>query len=171
MRCWLESYTSVVSRGNFSFWSVKTAAEHLSIKWPFEIINIGRAKILTVDGDGDKLRKAFSTVRRRTSERGCINVLALADECELQEAKLKKLTRILEFTAQARWLDDTKEWLYSSESPRNRLYNLCSKVLGVSNRIRPSELRRAVSRSRRLTICPPQRILGLFVEEVGLGQL
>jgi hypothetical protein len=127
--------------------------------------------MLASDGEGDCLRRALIAVRKRTSERGCVHVLALASEVQVPEEKLQSLTRLLDATGQIQWLDDAREWLCFSETPRNRLYNLCSKVLGASARLHLSELRRALSKSRRLSMCPPQRILGRFIQHHGLGQL
>jgi hypothetical protein len=89
----------------------------------------------------------------------------------MPEEKLEGLKRVFEVTGQIQWLGDEREWLYISGLPRNRLYNLCSKALGASGRLHLSELRRAVSKSPRLSMCPPQRILGLFVERHALGRL
>jgi hypothetical protein len=100
-----------------------------------------------------------------------MNLFALAAEAKIAEASAPLLRRVLELTSEVRWLDGEKEWLFSSLPPRNRLHNLCSKVLGVAERIYVSELRRAVSKSRRLAMCPPQRILAAFVQEDGLGQV
>jgi hypothetical protein len=48
---------------------------------------------------------------------------------------------------------------------------LCSKVLGVCPDIRIGELRRAVAKSRRLSMAPPQKILGAFVQDIGLAKI
>lgn len=160
-----------VSRGAFRSESVQVAAEHLGIKWPFKFVGVGDKQVLSLVGEGEKYRKAISLLRRKTSERGCINVLSLASELQMEESKLPGLRRVLDIVSKIEWLDDSREWLYSLESSRNRLFNLCSKVLGVTARVHLSELRRAVSKSRRLAMCPPQRILGAFVERCGLGRV
>jgi hypothetical protein len=81
------------------------------------------------------------------------------------------VVRFLECTSRAEWLDDSKQWLFDRNASRKRLYNLCIKVIGVSPHIRVAELRRAVSKSRRLLMAPPQRILAAFVERLRLGRL
>ena len=160
-----------ISRGEFSPWGIRTAAKHLGINWPYEHLNIHRNAILAGDGEGYQFRRALGLLRKRTSKRGCVNLLALASEIHMPEEKLEGLERVLNVTGQIQWLGDERQWLYLSGLPRNRLYNLCSKVLGTSDRLHLSELRRAVSKSRRLSMCPPQKILGLFIERHALGQL
>lgn len=160
-----------VSRSEFRSESVQVAAEHLGIKWPFEYVSFDDKQVLFLAGEGEKYGKAISLLRRKTSDRGCVNVLSLASELQLDESKLPGLRRVLDAVSKVEWLDDSREWFYSLESPRNRLFNICSKVLGVASRVHLSELRRAVSRSRRLAMCPPQRVLGAFVERCGLGRV
>lgn len=160
-----------VSSSDFSPQSVKDAAELLGIKWPFESVSVGEEKILSPAREGEGYRKALLLVRKKTSERGCVNILSLASELHMDESKIPGLRRVLNAVAKLAWLDDSQEWLYSVESTRNRLFNLCSKVLGVAPRVRLSELRHAVSKSRRLAMCPPQRVLGIFVERFGLGRV
>lgn len=160
-----------VSRNEFSPESVQSAAEHLGIKWPFEFVDFGAKRLLSLAGEGETYRKAISLVRKKTSERGCLNILSLATELRMEEKDLPGLRRVLDVGSKIEWLDDSREWLYGSESPRNRLFNLCSKVLGVASRVHLSELRRAVSKSRRLAMCPPQRILGAFIDRCGLGRV
>lgn len=160
-----------VSRSKFRSESVQVAAEHLGIKWPFEYVSVGDKQVLSLAGEGEKYRKVISLLRKKTSDRGCMNVLSLASELQLDESKLPGLRRVLDVVSKVEWLDDSRDWLYSLEAPRNRLFNLCSKVLGVASRVHLSELRRAVSRSRRLAMCPPQRVLGAFVERCGLGRI
>jgi hypothetical protein len=161
-----------VSRIEFRPEGVKVAAEHFGIKWPFEYESFDDKRILFPIGDeAEKYRVALSLLRKKTSERGCVNILGLASEAQLEESKLPALRRILHAISEVEWLDDSREWLYSLETPRNRLFNLCSKVLGVAPRVHLSELRRAVSKSRRLAMCPPQHVLGAFVERCGLGRV
>lgn len=160
-----------VSRSEFKPESVQVAANHLGIEWPFESVSFGEIQVLLLSGEGEKYRKAVSILRKRTSDSGCMNILSLASELQIDESKLPGLRLVLNNVSKAEWLDDSREWLYSVGHSRNRLFNLCSKVLGVAPRVHLSELRRAVSRSRRLAMCPPQRILGAFVERCGLGRV
>jgi hypothetical protein len=161
-----------VCRSEFRSEGIKVAAENLGIKWPFEYVSFDDKQILfLIGGEAERYHKAISLLRKKTSERGCVNVLSLASDVQLEESKLPALRRILDVVSKVEWLDDSREWLYSLESPRNRLRNICSKVLGVAPRVHLSELRRAVSKSRRLAMCPPQRILGAFIERCGLGRV
>jgi DNA-directed RNA polymerase alpha subunit len=160
-----------ICKTDFGSGSLQTAAQHLNVRWPFEYAVVGSRRILVLAGEGQKYREMVSLLRKRTSERGCVSLLSLASYLGLGEERLPGLRRTLEELAKIVWLDDFREWLYSSETSRNRLFNLCSKVLGVAPRLHLSELRRAVSRSRRLAMCPPQRVLGAFVERRGLGTI
>lgn len=137
------------------------------MEWPFESLPFGNNQVLSLAGEGDKYREAILLVRRKTSDRGCMNVLSMASELGLEESQLPGLRRVLDVVPEIQWLDNSRQWLYSSQQSRNRLFNICSKVLGVAPRVHLSELRRAVSRARRL----PQRVLGAFVERCGLGRV
>lgn len=160
-----------LTRSKFRPEGMQVAAKHLRVKWPFEYVGIGKKQVLSVTGEGEKYRKAIALLRKRTAERGCVNILSLASELQIQENKLSALRRILEAGTKVDWLDDSREWLYSPKTPRNRLYNLCAKVLGVTSRVHLSELRRAVSKSRRMAMCPPQRVLAAFVQQRGLARV
>jgi hypothetical protein len=162
---------SGIARSNFSPWSVQIAAEHFALKWPFEAVYSGQTRVLTAVGDAEKLRKAPLILRRRTSEFGCINIVSLGAELAVKDQQLEGLRRVLEGVSQVTWLDEAQEWMYASESPRNRLFNVCAKVLGVVSQIHVGELRRAVGRVRRLPMCPPKRILAAFVETTGLARV
>jgi len=164
-------YKARVARGEFSILSVKLAAEILGIKWPFSIFSVGSKNILIRANDGEKFAKVLPIVRRRVSEAGCLNIFSLASEMKIEESSIDALRAFLEFFPQIEWLDQSKEWLFLRDAARNRLLNLCAKVLGVCPRIRLSELRRAVAKSNRLPIAPSQKVLSAFVERIGLGRV
>ncbi len=161
-----------VSRNDFNIWSIEKAAEIFDLEWPFARLDIGEDTILVRDRDEPRLREVLSVVRRKTSELGCTNTMSLTSEIGIGENRSAVITKLLECSSLIEWLDGPQhEWLYLRDVPRNRLYNLALKVLSVCPRIRVSELRRAVGRSRRLPMVPPTRILGAFVEKFGLGQV
>jgi hypothetical protein len=160
-----------LSREAFNPRGLQIAAEYLGTKWPFSIVALGQQRILALADEAEKLRRAPLALRKKSSERGCTSVLALAAELKIAEDRIPGLVRVLESTCPVQWLDTEHEWLFWPETARNRLHNLCSKVLGVCDNIRVSELRRAVSKSRRLAMCPPQRILANFIEQSGLGRV
>jgi RNA polymerase alpha subunit/sigma-70-like protein len=164
---------SGISRSDFSVWSVKKAAEIFGEKWPFARIDSGPTKIVILADDEPWLSEILVALRRKTSLLGCTSVTSLVSELLIgaDEWHVSSARRFLEGTSRAVWLDDQKEWLFDPNAARNRLYNLCAKVLGVCPCIRLSELRRAVAKSRRLIMAPPQKILGAFVERIGLGHV
>lgn len=159
-----------ISQTYFSLESLRVAADLLRTKWPFEVNSVGDSQVLSLPGEGAVFREAMSLVRKKTSERGCVSMLSLASELGLADSSAPGLRRVLDAAGTFEWLDDEKTWLRSLEATRNRLFNLCSKVLGVAPRVHVSELRHAVSRSRRLAMCPPNRVLLSFVKSTGLGE-
>jgi hypothetical protein len=160
-----------VSRAHFHPSGLEIAAHHLGLRWPFASVAIGSDKALTYANDAEALSKSHQLLRRRTSEQGCANITALAAELGIEGTKTNGLSRILNIDGHTVWLDSDKEWLYTTSSARNRLYNLCGKIFGVTEKVHLSELRRAVSKSRRLAMCPPQGILAAFIERCGLSHV
>jgi hypothetical protein len=159
-----------ISRCDFPVASVKVAAEMLKLKWPFTEISVGSERMLALSDDENRLVRIMQVVRRRTSELGCLSMVSLLWELGVADTKIENIRAIIDVLPSVRWLDDEKTWLYIPESPRNRLLNLAAKVLGVCPRMRLPELRRAVAKSRRLPMAPPQKILGSFVQQIGLGK-
>ena len=160
-----------ICSGPFSVASIKRAADILGISWTFAEITISDQQIVVRKEDEDRIIRLMQVVRRRTSELGCSNILAVASALKIDEEKADILRKVLDVTPRIHWLDEDKSWLFLKEAPRNRLFNLSAKVLGVSPRLSISELRRAVSKSKRLTIAPPQKVLAAFVNASGLGNV
>ena len=159
-----------LSRASLIRQAFKSLPDISALNGRSRLSSVGQKRGIALAEDGEKLRKAATVLRKTTSERGCMNILALAADLKFADERIPGLVRFLECTSQIRWLDEEREWLYLPDATRNRLFNLCSKVLGVCDRVRVSELRRAVSKSRRLAMCPPQRILAKFIEQSGLGR-
>ena len=159
-----------ISRTDFPVASVRVAAEILKLKWPLTEIAVGSEKMVAPSDDEDRLVRIMQVVRRRTSELGCLSIVSLLSDLGVPETKIDNIRAIIDVLPSVRWLDDEKRWLYVPGSPHNRLLNLAAKVLGVCPRIRLPELRRAVAKSRRLSMAPPQKILGSFVQQIGLGR-
>lgn len=157
--------------GPFDMEGLRLAANTLGLEWPFEVVDLGGGPILVSADSHEVYPRAMGVIRRKTSERGCLSVVALMSELGLKDEDKSRVVKALSSSLEIEWLDHEKEWLYSGASARNRLLNICSKVLGVAPTIRVAELRRAVSKSRRLAMCPPQRILAAFVVRVGLAQI
>jgi Bacterial RNA polymerase, alpha chain C terminal domain/Sigma-70, region 4 len=160
-----------VSKNSFSVWSVMAAAKTFKLNRSFERIQIDHKQIIVGANYHHKLTRVMPALRRKTSEVGCASILSLSSEVKIDEQQSKLIVEFLEFVPQVEWLDEEKEWLFARGTARNRLINLISKVLGICPRIRVSELRRAVSKSRRLAMAPPQKILAAFVERSGLGRM
>ncbi len=97
---------SNLSSADFSPLSVEVAAEHLRIKWPFTTFIVGSQRVTAIKEDEGRFRRAPAVLRRRTSERGCVNILALAAELHIAENRIAGLTRILEAGCKVRWLDE-----------------------------------------------------------------
>jgi DNA-directed RNA polymerase alpha subunit len=160
-----------ITRSSFSVWGIELAAELLGVHWGLTHVVVNGIKIVVATGDQHKLAKSFVALRRKTSELGCVNIQSLCSEIQIEEARTNTVRRFLDASSAVDWLDDAKEWMYLSNTARNRLFNLCEKVLGVCPSIGIGELRRAVGKSRRLAMAPPQRILASFVSREGLGTI
>jgi hypothetical protein len=158
-----------ISRAPFSVWGLKAAAEIFQLRWPFDAISIKSRRMLVHPGDEPKFLRSLQVLRRRVSDRGLVNIVSLASEVGLEDQRIPALKTFIELAASVSWLDHPREWVFLPGFARNRLFNLCSKVLAVCPTIRVAELRRAVGKSPRLAIVPPQRILSAFIEKVGLG--
>ncbi|MGB9369331.1 MAG: DNA-directed RNA polymerase subunit alpha C-terminal domain-containing protein [Xanthobacteraceae bacterium] len=157
--------------GPFSVASIKRAADILGIDWAFAEVTISGQRIVVRREDEDRIVRLMQVIRRRTSELGCSNIVAVASALKIEEGKIDILRKVLDVTPGICWLDEDKIWFFLKGAPRNRLFNLSAKVLGVSPRLSVPELRRAVSKSRRLTIAPPQKVLAAFVGAIGLGRV
>jgi hypothetical protein len=160
-----------ITRSSFSVWGIALAAELLGAYWGLTHIVVNGIKIVVAAGDQSKLARAFVALRRKTSELGCVNIQSLSSEIQMDETRADAVRRFLDASSAVDWLDETKEWMYLSNTTRNRLFNLCEKVLGVCPSIGIGELRRALGKSRRLAMAPPQRILAAFVSREGLGTI
>ena len=150
---------------------LERAAEILGRKWPFEELLHGGRRFLVSASDRSSFSRVLVAIRRMTSNSGCVHLLSLAAELEYDESRISDLRAFVRSLPGIVWLDDAESWLYLADAARNRLFNLCSKVLGVCPRIRVAELRRAIARSRRLTVAPPKEILAVFVESTQLGRV
>jgi hypothetical protein len=160
-----------ITKAKFSVAGIKRAAEHLSLKWSFESVKKGSLKLFVSVDDKARFDNIMSIVRRRTSELGCLNILSLAAEVRLKEEQVDPIRTFLNAIPGIEWLDDDKQWFFLFSAPRNRLINLCIKVLSISPTIRLAELRRAVMKCRRLVMAPPQKILSKFIQCSELGRV
>lgn len=160
-----------LSRSEFCLEGLKQAATLFRLPWPFEFATEDDDPILVPVGWKKLYRRAKFTVRKRTSDQGCVSIQRLVSELRMTDLQVPGLRHVLRAEAGFKWLDDSEEWIFASDASRNRLSNLCAKVLGVSGQIHITELRHAVSKSRRLAMCPPKRVLTHFIESTGLGSV
>lgn len=166
---WLRSQG--ITRNRFNIWGLGVAADLLGVQWGLTHIAVNGASFVVSASDQAKLAKIFVVLRRKTSELGCVNIQSLCSEIEIEETRANVVRQFLEVSQAVDWLDEDKEWMYLRNVARNRLFNLCEKVLSVCPSIGIGELRRAVSRSRRLAMAPPQTVLASFVERERLGTI
>lgn len=158
-----------VSDRPFSPDGLQIAAERWGIEWPFDVFELEGQRVLALRSESAKYANVASRLRRNTSHRGCTSLLSLASDVGLDDSRIPGLRRVIRLMSAAEWLSE--DWVYDSRSPRNRLINICTKILGVAPKLHLAELRRAAGQSRRLLICPPQAILASFVERSGLGRV
>jgi hypothetical protein len=162
--------TKICSK-SFAVESLRQAADILGINWPFAEVTISGERIVVHKDDEDRVTRLMQVARRRTSRLGCSNIFAVTSALKFDEEHAYLIQKVLDVTQGIRWLDEDKTWFFYEGSPRNRLFNLCAKVLGVCPSLSIQELRRAVGKSPRLSIAPPQKVLAAFVQATGLGTI
>ena len=160
-----------LTRKRFSFRGLESAAAILNKSWPISSLADQFGIEICVDAkEQDRWSDVCSIIRKRTSDAGCVNLLALTNEAGLGE-DVQRMRLFVDCLVNIHWLDQEKSWFLYGGGSRNRLYNICAKILSVSPMIRLPELRRALSRSRRLALIPPRRVLGSFIERAELGTI
>jgi len=163
---------SGISKIRFSIDSLISASKIFNRKTALRRIFIGGAVVFLSNPELEgKEAGALRIVRKHSNSSGCTSVNRVAAEIDLQDTQVGILRQLLTFIPGVLWLDDEKEWLSSNRVARNRLSNLVSKVLSVATVVRASELRRAVTRSRRLEYAPPVAILKRFCEALKLAEV
>lgn len=154
----------------FSIQGLEHAVRTFRLKWPFESLEVHGEWFLALRSEAKRYEQAVSVARRKASEMGCTNLSWVAAERGLAANACEPLRTLFNLAPGIEWLDANKEWFFFQNS-RNRLFNTCSKILGVCSTIRLSELRRAASKSRRLGMAPPQQVLLRFIECSDLGSI
>ncbi len=160
-----------IARTDFDPSGLETACEAFGKKFELSRTWIGREVVYEEKRYEGKARMLLRACKRLTGSNGCTNYDSACVEADIPEEKRAAYRRILEIDGLVVWLDENREWLMTAAPARNRLSNLVAKVLHVAPRIALSELRRAVSKSKRLTSAPPLSVLATFVEKSGLARI
>jgi Bacterial RNA polymerase, alpha chain C terminal domain/Sigma-70, region 4 len=158
-----------ISRNDFDPSGLEAACEAFGIEFGIASTWLARTRIYDYADRLDRCRDLVRHARRLTSARGCANFEALCDETGVTEGDRSRFRDMMSIDTKNRFLDADRRWLLVGGIARNRLSNLVAKVLHVSPQINLGELRRAVSKSRRLEVVPPFSVLSEFVVAMGLG--
>lgn len=160
-----------ISETAFDITGVKTACDVFGYELDLICFSVGGRKLYAKPHDAEKIADFYRLLRRLTSRGGCANFDALCDELKFTEDERKKLRAIAPLDGLAEWLDEEKTWLFALGVSRNRLFNLISKALSVTPSLFLAELKRAISRSRRLEVVPPAAVIAKLVVKHGLGTI
>jgi len=144
---------------------IAIACEMLGIPLELQRVSFGKIIVYSLEELSLPFREFEREARRRTQSSGCVNFEAVGDELGIDDSIRAKFRALITETKEFAWLNEEKTWFYSRRVPRNRnrLLNLASKVLSVCPKIRASELRGAMGRSRRLDVRPPATVLERLV--------
>jgi Bacterial RNA polymerase, alpha chain C terminal domain/Sigma-70, region 4 len=160
-----------ISRTDFDPTGLATACEAFGRKKGFVRTSVGRTTIYEEKKCEGTAREFFRLCRRLTSANGCANFESVCDEIGVSADRREAYRRIGTLDDRCTWMDQNQNWLFANGLNRNRLSNLVSKVLHIAPKLPLSELRRAVSKSKRLASAPPLSVLATFVERIGLARV
>jgi hypothetical protein len=160
-----------ISETAFDVTGIKTACEVLGHEFGLIALSVGGRKLYAKPHNAEKIAEFYRLLRRLTSRGGCANFDALCDELKFAADERQNFRIIATLGGLGEWLDREQTWLFAPGVSRNRLFNLISKVLSVTPSLFVSELKRAVSRSRRLEVVPPAAIIASLVVRLGLGMI
>lgn len=140
-----------ITSGPFNLESLQRIAEMFGISPSFSVIKVGDSR-LAVDSESAALIQAIlSEVRRRISHYGVTSVQHVAKALD-PTGTLKwhdLVRRFLPLLRGLNWLDDSCEWFWSPDIPRNPIVSRMKKVFMVTGKIDIEELRSAVLRDPR----------------------
>lgn len=160
-----------ICRAKFDPSGLITACEVFDKPIPLFRSLIGQTAIYEWKKQEGKTRELLNLCKRQTSSNGCVNFDAACAEVGIPEEQRDAYRRVVVIEDACEWLDEQGGWLMANGPTRNRLCNLAAKVLHVAPTVNLSELRRAVSKSKRLLSTPPLSVLSKFVERTGLARL
>lgn len=153
-----------LTQSEFRLEGIRMASELFSQAIRFEVTEVNGIRIAVRINKPAAAREILSVAYRSISKSG---VCAVSDIAESLDKDRDSVIGILSTRATVRWLSEDKEWFVLSDSKRNRLLNLVTKVAVVAPTIDVGELRRALSRNYRLGIVPPRSVLAEFCREFG----
>lgn len=161
--------SSGISKSNFDPTGLEPACEVFGKNFGLGSVDVGPITVYAKPGSLKNITEFFRHCRRLTSNRGCANFDAVCDDLQIAEKERANFRRVAMIERLCEWVDDERRWLVAPAVRQNRLANVVKKVLSVCPELNLSELRRAVARSRGLTIVPPVSVLGRFVERFKLA--
>jgi len=159
-----------LTSGLFRLEGVIQAAELLGRRLPFSITEV-KGERLVHARDVPSVDNIVRVARRLISLWGMATISnVVADVRKVEPACDRNLVvSALACLRGFRWLDQTADWFWLSDSPNNRVLNRMKKILSVANPINISELRAGIGRDYRMKgFLPPKGVLLEFCRQAGL---
>jgi RNA polymerase alpha subunit len=153
-----------LTQTEFRLEGIRMAAELFNKAIRFDVTEVNGIRIavrIRKQGVASEIQSlAYSSVSRS-------GVCAVSDIAQSLHEDRESVVGVLSTIQTVRWLSEDREWFFISDSKRNRLRTLISKIAAITPAIRVAELRRAVSRNYHLSIVPPRAVLAAFCKEHG----
>ncbi|HEU5413375.1 MAG TPA: DNA-directed RNA polymerase subunit alpha C-terminal domain-containing protein [Candidatus Angelobacter sp.] len=135
----------------FRLESLRKIAEMFELPVSFSIIEEGGVRIAVDSQSIGLVSKILNEARKRISQYGITSVTYVADG--LADAKSghsrSYIEKFLPLLRGLTWLDQSREWFWSAEVPRNPIMSRIRKVFSVAKTVTVEELRSAVLRDSR----------------------
>lgn len=159
-----------ISRGNFSPEAVLEAVGLMGGESDLRRFAIGSETLYGLSATRSLVRLCVLNLRKATSSGGCTSIERLALQANLPINDASKVRIILEALSETKWLDDSRNWVFSTRASRNRLTNCASKVFSAAKTVEIGELRRCLSRPHRVQYVPPAEALSRLLEMKGVAR-
>lgn len=158
-----------ITRAAFHAGAVIAAVELVGVRAGLDRHTIQGEIIYASAHNRQAIRQIIYELRRATSAAGCTSIerLALAAEWPIEQGQ--KVRQLLSSIPETIWLDQSKTWVMSSRTARNRLINYSEKVFVALPQVGIGELRRSLSRHHRIDYVPSNEALATLVEQNGLA--
>jgi hypothetical protein len=157
-----------LTSGLFRLEGVIEAAELLGRHMPFSITEV-EAERLVHARDIPSVDRIVRIARRLNSFWGMAtipDVVAEVSKVEPGACDRNLVVSALACLEDFHWLEQSADWFWLSDSPKNRVLNRMRKILSVANPIDISELWAGIARDYRMKgVSPPKRVLLEFCRQ------
>lgn len=140
-----------ITSGPFRLESLQRIGEMFGISVGFSVIRAGESRLVVDSGSAASVSTILSEARKRITHFGATSVTHTVKALEPTDAaKLRNLVaKFLPLLRGLTWLDDSCDWFWSPEVPRNPIVSRIKKVFMVTDKLTVEELRNAVLRDPR----------------------